>query len=141
MGSALVGNWWGTGGDPVRHRLRTDTGRAWSSYGNVVATGKLGVSVSHRTESKRPFELRQESHCSPLRLIASLTQAWARYLAPNSIMDGRSWTNSGHRQTAIAWPKSALSENQLAPPLGPLVDIVTPHPTDIPSSALDHERH
>ena len=51
-------------------------------------------------------------------------------------MDGRSSTNSGHRQTAIAWPKSALSENQLAPPLGPLVDIVTPHPTERPSSLL-----
>jgi hypothetical protein len=52
MGSVLVGNWWDTGGDPVRHRLRTDTGRG---VGNVVATEKLGVSVSHRTESNDPL--------------------------------------------------------------------------------------
>ena len=43
-----------------------------------------------------------------------MSEVFGTELDPDD-MDGRSWTNSGHRQTAIAWPKSALSGNQLAP--------------------------
>jgi hypothetical protein len=70
-----------------------------------------------------------------------MSEVFGTELDPDDMMGGI-WTNSGHRQTAIAWPKSvALSGNQLAPPLGPLVDIVTPYPTDIPSSTAARERH